>query len=398
MRYAMKAEGGMMAGYAIPHSKGARRILTGDKILTGGSVSLSWQAKGDSVSLSDEMFGRPAVGIGIDVTDYSHIPLHDYIKEYFADKAPSTIGKMITLLACAKRPLLNTRSIDAGLYFSQGIGFCTKPYDSETNPENSFVGARFALLVGLGMYGDVKIGRNWSVGASVVLHHYSNGRFDHPNLGINSVDAGIHATYTLNPDTVVHGAYEWQRIKRERNLKFDKHFYVDASVSWMPRALVAEHYYYWFHVPNNHPKYRTGSFRLHHSFALDAALMYHYGSKFASGLGLEVVHAPIGDEIQYYENLSKRDTPYQDPLGISIVAHHEAMYKNIGIHIGLGCYLKNEPQQAGDPDSPLFETAGIRYYLPVDHRRLYIGYNIRARVITADCFQFTMGYQIGKKH
>lgn len=397
-RYAMKIDASFMTGYTVPHSAAASRILTGNKILTGYSMNLSWQAKGDSVSLSDDMFGRPALGVGVDFMDYSNVPLHHKDPEDFPGREPSNMGRMITILASAKRPLVNNRSVDAGFYVSQGIGFCTSPYDRVTNPENYFVGARAALLVGLGFYGDLKIGRHWTVGLSTVLHHYSNGRFRHPNLGINSVDAGIHATYTLNPDTVIHGPYEWPRIKKERNLKFNKHWYVDASVSLMPRALVSEHYYYWSATPKDHPKHRTGRYKLHHSIATDIALMYRYGHKFASGLGLEYVYAPIGDDVQHWENMRGIDTPYQDPHGISIVGHHEAMYKNIGIHVGLGYYLKHEPQQYDDPQSSVFETAGLRYYLPLDHRRFYIGYNIRARGITADCFQFTLGYQFGKKN
>lgn len=396
-RYAMKISGGGMVGYAIPHSASAKRVLSGDKILTGGSINLSWQAKGDSVSLSDDMFGRPTIGIGIDFSNYDNIPLHVVNPEELPGQEPSTMGQMITLLASAKRPLIRNSNVEAGAYLSQGIGICTKPYFRKSNPENLFVGARAALLVGLGFYGDVKVGKNWTVGASAILHHYSNGRFKHPNLGINSIDAGVHATYTLNPDTVAHNPYEWQRIKRERNIKYPKHWYVDASVSWMPRALVSEHYYYWYSTPEDHPRHRTGHFKLHHSIAVDAALMYRYGHKFASGLGIEYVYAPIGDDIERWETLRDFDTPYQDPHGFSIVAHHEAKYKNIGIHIGMGYYLKNEPQQFGDPKSPVFETAGLRYYLPVNNRSLYIGYNIRARVITADCFQFTLGYQLGKK-
>lgn len=42
------------------------------------------------------------------------------------------------------------------------------------------------------------------------------------------------------------------------------------------------------------------------------------------------------------------------------------------------------------------ETAGVRYYLPVGDRRLYFGYNIRAHAITADAFQFSLGYALGR--
>lgn len=394
-RYAVKVGGGFMKGYTVPHSPSAKSILSGNKILTGYSLNLSWQAKGDSVSLSDDMFGRPTLGIGIDITDYSSVPLHKKEPEEWPGREPSTMGQMITLLASAKRPIIKNSAVDAGLYFSQGIGICTKPYERTENPENYFVGARAALLVGLGFYGDVRLGRNWTLGAQAVLHHYSNGRFAHPNLGINSIDVGLHATYTINPDSVVHGAYEWPRIKKERHLEFDKHFYVDASVSLMPRALVSEHYYYWG-LPKEDPNFRNGKLKLHHSVAADVALMYRYGRKFASGLGVEYVYAPIGDDVQHWETLRGLDTPYQSPHGFNIVAHHEAMYKNIGIHIGFGYYLKHEPEQEGDPRSPVFETAGLRYYLPFDKRRMYIGYNIRARGITADCFQFTLGYRLGR--
>lgn len=393
--YALRFRAGMQIGYAYPHNQYAKSLLSGDKLITGANIGIGWKAKGDSVNLSDEMFGRPTIEAGMLMLNYNHVTLHETNSTIFQDRKPSSIGQMITPYAMIRRPLLNTRRVDAGWAFTQGIGICTKPYDKDSNPENYFIGARFAILVGMGVYCDVHIDDNWSIGATALMHHYSNGRLDLPNYGINSFEAGLHATYTPNPDPSPRNPYGWSKNKYIPKDNYRNHFYVETTASWLPRVLLAEWHYTWNRVPTDHPRYRTGSFSYHHSLAFDAALMYQYSRKFASGLGIEYIYAPLGDDIKYWENLNGHDTALQKPHGLSIAAHHEAFYKNIGVHISIGYYMMHEPKQRNDQISPVYETAGIRYYLPLFQRNIFIGYNIRARATTADCFQFALGYKFG---
>lgn len=393
-RYSHILRGEVSAGYAIPHNKYAAEILTAGKLTRAVNLSLGWKARGDSVSLSDEMYGRPVMSAGLLVMDYSKSPLHSFDNPPFPNSRPSTIGQVFTPYASVERTVLKTRRIEAGLNFIQGIGICTRPYDKQTNPENYFIGGRLSILAAFGAYCDVRIDDNWSVGATAELHHYSNGRLDFPNYGINSFEVGLNAKYNMNPDNKRRDIYAWRKMKNEVDDSFRRHLYTDISVSWMPRNLLCEYLYTWNNLPKDDPRYRTGRFSYHHSFAFDAALMYRYGRKLASGLGVEYIYAPLGDDVQYWENLNGYPTTYQKPHGFSIIAHHEAFYKHIGVHLSVGCYLKREPQQRNDQISPIFETIGLRYYLPVDNRRLFIGYNIRARATTADCFQFALGYKL----
>lgn len=396
-RYELQFRAGMLGGIAYPHNQWAKRLLTSDKLILGYQASVGWKARGNDVSESDEMFGRPTIEAGMLVMDYQHVPLHNNTPESrFPDREPSTIGQMITPYAAVSRPLLSTRHLDLGFRFEQGIGICTRPYDLKSNPENEFIGGRFAILVGMGFYAEYRLNKEWSIAADVEMHHYSNGRLDMPNMGINSFEAGLTAVYRIGADTVRHDPYAWNKRSKALKKDFKKHFYVDANVSWLPRVLLAEWLYTWNYLPNDDPRYRTGKFSYHHSMAADASLMYRYSKKMASGVGFEYVYAPLGKDIQYWENLHGLNTPLYAPHGLSLTLQHEAFYKNIGVHISLGYYVKREPQQNNDQRSPVYETAGLRYYLPVDHRRLYIGYNIRARATTADCFQFALGYAIGK--
>lgn len=397
-RYELQVGGGAMAGYAIPHNMYARDLLTGCRLITGYNVSMGWRARGEEASVSDELYGRPTIEGGLMVLDYQHVPLHNVgEKGYFPGREPSSIGQMITPYAAVSRPLFSTRDVELGFYSMQGIGICTHPYDLVKNPENEFVGARFAILISLGMYGKVRLSDHWNIGATAQFHHYSNGRLDFPNMGINSGEGGVQLIYSLNPEHVHRKPYDWVHRADSLKTKWGKHLYVDVNASWMPRVLLAEWLCKWYHTPKTDPDYRTGKFSYHHSVAFDASLMYRYSRKFASGIGVEYIYAPIGEDIKYWEDRTGSSNPLCSPHGLNVSLQHEAFYKNIGVHLSLGYYIKREPQQENDQISPVFETVGLRYYLPVCHRRLYIGYNIRARATTADCFQFSLGYRIGGK-
>lgn len=132
-------------------------LLKGSKTFQAYSLSIGWQAKDDSVSASDEMFGRPNIEAGMIIKDFHNVPFHSLANSLFENVQPSSARQMITPYASINRALLRNRFVEAGYYFSQGIGISTRPYDPETNPENSFIGSRFSILVGLGLYCNVKV-------------------------------------------------------------------------------------------------------------------------------------------------------------------------------------------------------------------------------------------------
>lgn len=396
-RYHLQISGGGLYGYLYPHSEYVAALTTGSKRVFGGQAAIGWKGNGEHASESDILFGLPTLEAGLLVLDYTHSPLHNTsAKSYFPNREPSNAGQMITPYAAVSRALAYGSKAEFGYRMSQGIGICTRPYSYPSNPENELIGARLSIFVGMGFYGKIRLMDHLQLGLTAEMHHFSNGRLDMPNLGINSFEAGAQLIYSFDARGMREQTPRIKEIKDSLKSRHRKHFFTDVSLSWLPRVLSSEHRYSFYYRQPDDPEFRKGKYRLHSCTALNVALMYRYSPKFASGIGFEYIYAPIGDDIQHWENLQGLETSHASPHGCSIRLQHEAFYKNIGVNVSIGYYLKREPQQQNDRILPIYETAGIRYYLPVDHRRLYIGYNIRARAFTADCFQFALGYAIGK--
>lgn len=394
---------GANGGYVLPHNKVVANLLTGSRYVTIDHACATWRADAARATEDDEMYGLPRFEGGLLVSDFTFAPLHRQEGSPLVPSAsplfstPSSMGQMLTPYGAIERPLACGSRVEVGYRVEQGIGIATTPYNPVKNPENELIGGRFSILVGLGFYADVKASAHWTVGAQANFHHYSNGRTSEPNIGVNPLDVGLRAVYTFRADTAWRRPFSWMKKRRSGGVDWNKHFYGDFSASWLPRVILPEWNYCWYGLAPTDPRYRTGTFRRHHCATFNAALMYSYSPKFASGIGLEYMYAPIADDIFYWETLQGRpNLKLQSPHGLSVVAHHETRYKDLAAHVSFGYYIFHDPFYSGDTRMPFFETAGVRYYLPVADRRLYIGYNIRAHAITADAFQFSLGYALGR--
>lgn len=395
-KYVTSIVAGADEGYVLPHNEQVKQLLSDGKRATVALLGVQWQARAGKASEDDLRYGLPKFETGLLVSDFSTAPLHRLEGSVLFPK-PSSIGQMIAPYASIYRPLARSRRFEFGYRIEQGLAVCTRPYDKIKNPENELIGGRFSIHVGLGFQAEYHITPEWAIGANANFHHYSNGRMDEPNIGVNVFDGGLRAVYTLNPDTTHQSPYRWRTLRRTHQLTHKKHFYLDLNASVMPRVLLCEWNYLWAYAPETDPRYRTGKFDYHNSASISAVMMYSYSPKYSSGIGLEYLYVPIGDDIYHWETLKGNlDVTVQSPHGLSTVIHHEARYKNLAAHLSFGIYMLREPRFPHDIDFPFYETAGVRYYLPFGDRRTYLGYNIRAHGLTADAFQFGVGYAIGK--
>jgi len=352
-------------------------------------IYAGWRARGDSVKIIDDLWGRPEVGAGLLIGDYSHIPLHSDTH----DGAPaynSNIGQMITLYGMFRRDLVRTSHWSAGYKMENGLGICTHPYNLEDNIQNCFLGAPLSVFVGMGFYAQYHPTPRWSVGVDAGFRHYSNGRLAQPNAGINSVDVGLRVGYALRPDTMVRNP-----LRHAKDTTWRRHLYADFSAAWSPQTIYTQ-YSSDFRYP---AEQRRSHYKLYNGWTLRGAMMYHYRRKFASGIAIDYTYAPYIDDIRTADiDLGKTDGKYnKNILGIALA--HEAFWHDFSIHMSLGYYLIHDQGTiVKEYEKPYFETVGLRYYLPVLNRRLYIGYDIKASAVRATCMQFAVGYCPWKRH
>lgn len=373
-------------GKAMKVNASANRYMNEGTSMQYYGVEATWHANGstDSINVYDGLWGRPEVGGGFLLADFSHIPLHAIT----AQENPtytSTIGQMLTFYATFRRDLLRTRHWNLGYKMENGVGICTKPYDLETNLQNTIIGSPLTVYFGLGLHVQYRPSPRWVIGVEGGFRHYSNGRLTQPNAGINTLDAGIRVGYTLQPDTVTYSPYH-----RKKDTTWHPHLYADFNVSWSPQTIYGE-----FQADFNGPvDKRAKHYKLYSGVNLRGALMYHYSRKFASGIALDYTYVPYVDKFREADIACGHggDDKYnRNVLGIGIA--HEAFWKNFSVAVSVGYYLFRQQGYTETAfEKPYFETAGLRYYLPRNLHRLYVGYNIKASAFHASGMQFGVGF------
>lgn len=122
--------------------------------------------------------------------------------------------------------------------------------------------------------------------------------------------------------------------------------------------------------------------------------MYHYSRKYALGISLDYTYVP------YTERFREADIACGHPsdgkynnnvIGIGLA--HEAFWRNLYMAVGIGYYVfRQQGYTESEFEKPYYETAGVRYYLPKNLHRLYIGYNVKASAFHASGMQFGVGF------
>lgn len=379
-------QGTYAEGQAVKSNYAAQHYMNEGRRMRYYGLEATWRAKGatDSINVYDQLWGRPEVGGGLMVGDFSHIPLFATSKLEHPDYK-STIGQMVTFYTTFRRDLLRTSHWSLGYKMENGVGVCTKPFDLHTNLQNIIIGSPLTVYVGMGFFAQYRPTRHWSIGLDGAFRHYSNGRLTQPNAGVNTLDVGLRVGYILRPDTLNHSPFS-----RPKDHTWKRHLYADFNLSWSPQTIYGQ-----FEADRLlPPEERAEHYQLYSGVALRGAMMYHYRRKFASGLALDYTYVPYINEFRKADLACGHDATgrySRHVVGIGIA--HEAFWHDFSIAMSVGYYLfRHQGVTETSFEKPYFETVGLRYYLPMSQRRLYVGYNIKASAVHASGMQFGVGF------
>ncbi|MCL2412717.1 MAG: acyloxyacyl hydrolase [Bacteroidales bacterium] len=90
---------------------------------------------------------------------------------------------------------------DLGLIFEIGLGLSMNwdHYDPFDNPNNMAIGSRNNVHVGMRLYLEYFLSRNFNLKFGVDLNHFSNGASRRPNGGVNLGALSLSLAYNFNP-------------------------------------------------------------------------------------------------------------------------------------------------------------------------------------------------------
>ncbi len=144
----------------------------------------SWNKKKLGNSKFERTFNFPDFGFTASYTNFN----------------TEVLGKVYSLYAHYNFYLLNRNNKNQlKLTSGFGLGYTTAPFDKETNSKNWAIGSKFVASVYLKlMYERQYLIDRFGINAGITMLHYSNGSFNVPNLGINTVTASIGVNYNFD--------------------------------------------------------------------------------------------------------------------------------------------------------------------------------------------------------
>lgn len=363
------------------------------------SLFFNSQSLPSDSNIYDRAWHFPSIEAGLLLADFSHVRLsRDYPSEHYM----SGMGYEIAAYAAFRRDLLRNNQLRVGYALCNGVAYSTRPYNRYTNVDNEFTGSRLSVYFGLDLYGTYRFRSGVEAGLSLEFRHFSNAALDRPNKGANCLgvsakmsvpvgyDAASNTTSAMNAD-----ASETAANGHRQNREIHRGFYLDVSGLWGGKALLDEWVYYYYNVPKDDPDYQTSHFKIRSVWGVSVAPMWRYSARYASGIGLDYSYVTYADRIHEVD-LMRGITGYETNshvLGISL--RHEAFYRQVSASMSFGFYLHRKMGYVSKMDEkPYYETIGIHWYPAFMHGKAYIGYDVKAHLLKADCMELRLGFHL----
>jgi len=182
----------------------------------GKPPAQEWQAggsihRGETIkhsSLLVPIIERPATGYEIFLSKQTYgehhwnaffnYPEYGICYSFFDLGSPDYVGTAQCLYPYLNFHLFDMKSrMNVGLRIGTGIAYVEKTYNAVTNPLNNAFSTHLNVVLNAQLQGICRIGNTWSLFAGTGITHISNGAWQMPNLGLNTISffAGISQSF-----------------------------------------------------------------------------------------------------------------------------------------------------------------------------------------------------------
>ena len=192
----------MHYGFIIIHSKGLRPIRNSYP----RGIGLDYSKQLVSNKAWEFCNCYPRVGFSFTFWDFDNPPI---------------LGYGLTAMGYLEPVYFAHKKVNFSLRMGMGIGYHSKPYHPETNPNNLSYSTYFGfpLMLNIGLKYRLNPYLNLSIEAN--YNHISNGGIKEPNKGINYPTANIGLDYTIEPfDFKERGKYRKPPPSKKQRIEF----------------------------------------------------------------------------------------------------------------------------------------------------------------------------------
>ena len=187
---------------------------------------ISEQSYGLELGYEQRLFGQKAWH------EWRNYPTVGVALLYYSWGNPDVLGSSVSVFPNFTMNVFRIGNVTAYGRAGLGLGYVTKKYSEKTNPTNTGVSVSLNALEQLRGGLKWQITPEWSSDVVIGATHHSNGFYELPNFGINSLDASILVRYTPNP-------LKKADFQTSEMPKPEKRWHLDtrAEVAWKESAL-----------------------------------------------------------------------------------------------------------------------------------------------------------------
>ena len=292
----------------------------------------------------------------------------------------SKLGNFLTLYGTFNRPLYRSKHWQWGYYLGTGIAYTSLKYNQKNDIDNEYIGSHLNIYFNAGLYGQVKIAKEWSVKGGLDFAHHSNGAMARPNKGANYFGPFVGLVYEPQQATS-------PIVKRntEATQPFQKYWFTEFTLGLGGKTLLEEWLQTQFNTPQGQPDYRKEHFTYYGAYSFHTHLLYRYARRWASGVGVGLFYGEYAHRIARMDKENGHTDEKHSPWSASIEVRHEVYYGNVSVRLTLGYYLYRHMGYSANHglEYPYHEQVGVFYSFP-KLKGLTLGFSVNAHATKAD--------------
>ena len=292
----------------------------------------------------------------------------------------SKLGNFLTLYGTFNRPLYRSKHWQWGYYLGTGIAYTSLKYNQKNDIDNEYIGSHLNIYFNAGLYGQVKIAKEWSVKGGIDFAHHSNGAMARPNKGANYFGPFVGLVYEPQQATSPIA-----KRNTEATQPFQKYWFTEFTLGLGGKTLLEEWLQTQFNTPQGQPDYRKEHFTYYGAYSFHTHLLYRYARRWASGVGVGVFYGEYAHRIARMDKENGHTDEKHSPWSASIEARHEVYYGNVSVRLTLGYYLYRHMGYSANHglEYPYHEQVGVFYSFP-KLKGLTLGFSVNAHATKAD--------------
>ena len=292
----------------------------------------------------------------------------------------SKLGNFLTLYGTFNRPLYRSKHWQWGYYLGTGIAYTSLKYNQKNDIDNEYIGSHLNIYFNAGLYGQVKIAKEWSVKGGLDFAHHSNGAMARPNKGANYFGPFVGLVY--EPQQATNPI---AKRNTEVTQPFQKYWFTEFTLGLGGKTLLEEWLQTQFNTPQGQPDYRKEHFTYYGAYSFHTHLLYRYARRWASGVGVGLFYGEYAHRIARMDKENGHTDEKHSPWSASIEARHEVYYGNVSVRLTLGYYLYRHMGYSANHglEYPYHEQVGVFYSFP-KLKGLTLGFSVNAHATKAD--------------